>query len=56
MDGIQILGNTGYKRIDNISNEDSIKQAVRQIGPVTVTFSVNNDFLLYIDGVYQGNS
>lgn len=54
MDGIQIVGATGYERVQ-ANDEAQLKQAVRQKGPTSVMFQVNNDFLSYSDGVYQAS-
>jgi hypothetical protein len=55
MEGAQIMGQYGYERI-NAKDEDQLKRAVRQRGPVSVMFQVTNDFLLYSDGIYQAGS
>lgn len=50
------MGDHGYERIEAL-DEDQLKRAVRQRGPVSVMFQATNDFLLYSDGIYQaGNS
>ena len=53
MDGIQIVGPSGYERVQN---ETSMLQALRQKGPISTTFNVRKDFLYYSDGVYETNT
>ena len=55
MDGIQLLGITGYRHIPT-NDEEQLKRAVRQMGPVTVMFKITPNFFSYRDGVYQGSA
>jgi C1A family cysteine protease len=55
MDGIQILGPAGYERVPS-GDEEALKRAVRQRGPVTAMFTVAPDFFSYMDGVYSAPS
>ena len=55
MDGIQLLGTTGYRHIPT-NDEEQLKRAVRQMGPVTVMFKITPNFFSYRDGVYQGSA
>ena len=54
MDGIQTVGEYSYVRVQP-GDEESLKQAVRQIGPVVAMFQVEPEFLLYSDGIYGGS-
>ena len=55
MDGVQILEGVGYERIST-SDEEKLKQAVRQVGPVSVMFQVMTDFVSYSDGIYSAGA
>jgi hypothetical protein len=46
MDGIQILGPGGYERVPN-NDEEMMKRALRQRGPISATFTVATDFYSY---------
>jgi hypothetical protein len=52
MDGVQILGDYGYERIE-AGKEDQLLKAVRQKGPLTAMFYVQPDFFSYREGIYQ---
>lgn len=51
MDGIQLGGSIGYQRVTP-DDEVQLVRALRQKGPITVMFSVTNDFYSYKDGIY----
>ena len=54
MDGVQILGPAGYERVPD-NDEEMLKRALRQRGPISATFNVAPDFFSYMDGIYSNN-
>jgi Papain family cysteine protease len=54
MDGIQLLGDSGYERIPS-NDESQLLKAVRFKGPVSTMFYVTAEFFSYRDGIYTGN-
>jgi hypothetical protein len=55
MDGIQLAGDMGYE-LTPANDEDQLKRALRQKGPVSAWFAVTPDFFSYRDGIYRAPS
>ena len=50
-----MVGDYGFDQVTP-QDEEQLKRALVQKGPITVAFSISNEFFSYRDGIYTGSS